>query len=131
MNKLFSKILAGLFLLFISNYSFAAGLFCSASYGGYCNYSGKISRVYVNRSNLLLIYTEGGMDLSQLANAGNKFSMVTTGAAVAVNMNKYPVFGKNIYSAALTAFMGGKSITLQCKDNHGGYLQADRIWINK
>ena len=130
--KVYCKnIVGGLFLLLATNSIYAVGLSCFAPSGGYCNYSGKISRVYVNRSNLLLIYTDTSLDLSQLANAGGKFASVIRSNAIAVDMNKYPEFGKNIYSAALSAFMADRSIVLQCKDTYGAYLQTDRIWVGR
>lgn len=125
------KFLLGLVLITSFNSTFAGTLNCLSSAGGYCNYSGKISRVYVNRGNILLIYTDAAMDLSQLTNAGDKFAAVTQASAIAVDMNEYPEFGKHVLSLALTAGMADKSISLQVRDRYGSYLQMDRIWLYK
>ena len=52
MNKQTLALLA--LLLALSANTFAAAPKCYSSHGGYCQYRGKVSQIYINRYNLIL-----------------------------------------------------------------------------
>jgi len=131
MRNLYLRLLIGLILTTLSNLSYAGTFACFANHSGYCSYHGHVSRVYVNRGNILLIYTDAPMDISKASVAGDKFSKVTQKAAFAVNMNTHYEFGKNIQALALSALMGNKKVSVQMRDTYATYLQIDRLWIFK
>ncbi|WP_105900741.1 hypothetical protein [Vibrio gangliei] len=107
--------------------SFAANLACSDNLGGFCTYTGKIERVYVNDNNLILIYFESPLSSSEVSKSGLN---VTKYEAAAYKLTDNPDFAKLFYSTALTAQSTQKTISIQMYDVLSGYLKFDRIWLN-
>lgn len=101
---------------------------CHTSHNGYCSYHGKLTRVYLNEDNLLLNYFESSFDASIAIDLGYN---VSNTEAASYQMSDNIEFGKLLYSTALTAFLSGKTVSLQMRDVEHGYLQVDRIWINE
>jgi len=102
---------------------------CGTSGGtGYCSYNGKLSRVYINEGNTILIYFEQAIDTSLPATVG--ISGVTTGVATRYSLNSNAKFADYLYSTALTALAGDKTVSMQFR-SASGYLIVDRIWIFK
>ncbi len=57
------KKLLLLAMLFMANFTALASVpACYSSHNGYCQYTGKVSRIYVNSDNLILLYFDTAMD---------------------------------------------------------------------
>lgn len=93
----------------------------------YCFYSGKLSRVYVNEGNLMLFYMEEAIDANLPSSVG--ISGVSQLTSVAYPASNNPVFAEYLYSTALTAYAGNKTVSMQFRRVYGGWLIVDRIWI--
>lgn len=101
---------------------------CHSSYNGYCQYHGKVSRIYVNSGNLILLYFDTEMDPGE----GSTASMsLTTGAAAAVKMSDNPEFAKLFYSTALAAQASQRNVQIQMRGTISGYMKIDRIWLSE
>lgn len=93
----------------------------------YCQYTGKVTRVYINQWNTILLYFDTPMDLTQPANVG--FEGITSANAAAYPLSDNPDFGKLLYASILSAQARGAKIIVQMRNRHGGYLRIDRIWV--
>ena len=120
------KLVLSIFLLIISNSVFAAKPECFSSSGGYCAYTGKVSRIYVNSNNLILIYFDDSISAEDAAVAGITISY---GNAAAFRVSDNPDFAKMFYSMALAAQASGRNISMQMRGEQSGYLKFDRIWL--
>lgn len=99
---------------------------CYSSYNGYCQYDGKVSRIYVNSGNLILLYFDEAMDPA----AGSEANMsLTTGVAAAVRITDNPEFAKLFYSTALAAQASQRNVQIQMRGTISGYMKVDRIWL--
>lgn len=108
-----------------------ASFTCSTSLGvGYCNYTGPVSRAYVNASGAILLYLDTPFDLSLPASQG--ISGVTQNNAVIYRMSNNADFGKSLYATLLVAQAEGKNVQVQLNGvDSSGYLIMDRIWLSK
>jgi len=113
-------------MLVISSGVIAASPTCSSAYGGYCNYEGKVQKVYINSGGLILIYFNKAIDVSVASEAG---FTITNGSAAAFTVTKNPDFAKMFYSTALAAQASGRNVTIQMTGVNSGYLEFDRIWL--
>jgi len=102
---------------------------CQAISPPFCQYTGLVTKVYVNRANLVLAYFEQPIDISLAASVG--ISGITNGTAVSLDRGAHPEFAELYYSTLLTAHSTGKTVTIQMREGAFGYLQADRIWLNE
>ncbi|QDO85851.1 hypothetical protein FM037_24555 [Shewanella psychropiezotolerans] len=108
--------------------SFTALASVPVCYDGYCQYHGKVSRIYVNSVNLILLYFDTAMDPGE----GSTASMsLTTGAAAAVKMSDNPEFAKLFYSTALAAQACQRNVQIQMRGTISGYMKIDRIWLSE
>lgn len=99
---------------------------CYSSHNGYCHYEGKVSRIYVNSGNLILLYFDTTMDPDE----GSTASMsLTKGAAAAVKISDNPEFAKLFYSTALAAQASQRNVEIQMRGTISGYMKIDRIWL--
>ncbi|WP_064791904.1 hypothetical protein [Shewanella woodyi] len=99
---------------------------CHSSHNGYCQYGGKVSRIYVNSGNLILLYFDEAMDPA----LGSEANMsLNSGVAAAVLITQNPEFAKLFYSTALAAQASQRNVTIQMRGTIGGYMKADRIWL--
>ncbi|MBW8184273.1 hypothetical protein [Shewanella nanhaiensis] len=99
---------------------------CYSSYNGYCQYDGKVSRIYVNSSNLILLYFDEAMDPA----LGSEANMsLNSGVAAAVFITENPEFAKLFYSTALAAQASQRNVQIQMRGTLSGYMKADRIWL--
>ena len=115
-------------ILMLSNSVWAAKPVCTShSSGDYYDFTGNISRVYINNSNVILIYFDQGVSVSEAAACG--FS-ITNGSAALYTLDTNPDFAKLLYSTALAAHASNKQVTMQMRSVVSGYLMVDRIWIN-
>ena len=112
--------------LFTSNVMASAPV-CHASHGGYCNYSGKVSKIYVNATNMMLIYFDTPINVSDTAIAG---LTITNGGAASFPVSENPEFAKMFYSTALSAQATNRNVSIQMHGTYGGYLKFDRIWLS-
>ena len=126
------KTFVGLMLTLLMTVSVSAatpqGSYCfTHSSGGICRYEGLVSEVYVNNTNLILVFFEDAFGPTEASDVGisgvNKFN------AVAVHISPDPEFARMFYSTVLAAQAQGRVITVQMNTTHGGYLEADRIWM--
>lgn len=113
-------------LMALSADTFAVAPKCYSTHGGYCQYTGKVKRIYINRWNTILLYFDKPIAASEPVKAG--FSIKSRSAA-AFNVKENPEFAKLFYSTALAAQASGRNITIQMRGNHGSYLKFDRIWL--
>ncbi|MEP2990312.1 MAG: hypothetical protein ABJN65_00965 [Parasphingorhabdus sp.] len=103
---------------------------CAVSQGTpYCQYTGKLSRVYINDDNLMLLYLESNIDLSVVSASG--YGGVSGNYAAAYLTSTNPSFSEYLYSTALTALAGDKTVSIQMRGTQSGLLKIDRIWIYK
>lgn len=121
----FTKIILLSFFFIASNVSAGAPT-CSASSGGYCAYTGKVSRIYVNSGNLILLYFDAAVALDVPTVAGYTIS---NGAAAAYIIDDNPEFAKTFYSTALAAQASGRNVSINMKGVQSGFLKFDRIWL--
>jgi hypothetical protein len=109
--------------------SFADQPTCHPHSGGaYCQYSGKVDRLYVNAGNLILLYFDTPLVKADAESNGINVSSID---AAAININDNPEFSNLFYSTALAAQASDKKIIIQMRGTQSGYLKADRIWIMK
>jgi hypothetical protein len=118
-----------LFLLLGANMSYADAPICHPHNGApYCAYYGKVSQIYVNTYNTILLYFDTSLDLSS---AQNYWGGVIHGNATSVKIDDNPEFAKLFYSTALSAQATGRKVSLQMRGQNSGYLAADRIWLSE
>lgn len=123
MNKRMVMIL----LLLLPMASYAASPTCHTNpSGNYCQYTGKVTQIYTNSSNLILLYFEEPIDI---ANANSYGMNIGNGSAAAFLATDNPTFAEMFYSTALTAQASGRSVTIQMRGSEQGYLKLDRIWL--
>jgi hypothetical protein len=94
---------------------------------GYCQYTGKVSRVYVNAYDQLLIYFDTPINPANAAAVGLTGVTVTTAAIYNMATNRDA--GKMFYAAMLAAQARGATVEVQMLSVNGGYLVMDRIWV--
>lgn len=97
------------------------------SSGAYCQYTGKVSRVYVNSSDQILMYFDTPLDLAQPTSVG--ISGVSSTVATIVNISVNPAFADYFYAAILSAQARDATIAVQMRTVSAGYLVTDRIWV--
>ncbi len=89
-------------------------------------YYGKVSRIYINSGNIILVYFEQEIDVAEAADCGIG---ITNGSAAAYKVDNNPEFAKLFYSTALAAQASGRNILIQMYGTQNGYPQFDRIWL--
>ena len=100
---------------------------CSSASGGYCQYSGKVNRIYINSGNIILIYFERALDVAEAEAVGMNIS---NGGAAAFKVSNNPEFAQMFYSTALTAQASGRDVSIQMRGVESGYMAFDRIWLS-
>lgn len=120
------KILVLISSILLSNFIMAATPTCHSGSGGYCRYTGKVERIYVNSGNLILLYFDSRVPLDVPASIGFN---ATQNAAASFNIDANPEFAKLLYSTALAAQASGRVVTIQMNGVQSGYLKIDRIWL--
>ncbi|WP_444994644.1 hypothetical protein [Aliikangiella sp. IMCC44359] len=120
-------VIASVLLSFISGGAFAVAPSCNSGPDGYCQYTGKVKRIYVNANNLIILYFESPVSVETASNAGIN---ITDGSGAAFQINTNPEFAKLFYSTALAAQASGRNVTIQMRGNEGPYLKFDRIWLS-
>jgi len=113
--------------IFLSGNVQAATPTCHSTSGGYCQYTGKVERIYINAGNLILIYFENAINISEAETVG---LTISNGGAAAYKVSNNPDFAKMFYSTALAAQASGRSVTIQMHGVQSGYLAFDRIWLS-
>ena len=122
------KIIIAILLGLLSFNAFSSTPVCYSTHGGYCQYNGKVNRIYINSGNLILIYFETAISVEDAEIAG---ITITKGSAAAFRVTENPDFANLFYSTALAAQASGRNISIQMRGNESGYLKFDRIWLNK
>lgn len=125
--KLIKWVVFGL-MLSVSLSAFSAAPTCQHSSTGeaYCQYSGKVKKVYINSSNVMLIYFDTNLDLEETESVG---FTVTSRVAAAYPAGENLDFAKMFYSTALAAQASDRNVTIQMRGNFSSYLKFDRIWL--
>jgi len=118
--------LMSMLVIFGANSVFSAVPTCHTSNGGYCKYTGKVARIYVNTDNLILLYFDTPVPLNVPESIG--FS-VASGGAAAFKIDENPDVAKLFYSTALAAQASGRNVNIQMRETLSGYLKFDRIWL--
>jgi len=109
--------------------SFSCGLGAGTPY---CQYEGKVERVYVNDNGRILAFIPSSFD-SSLAEAQGLSSVTYTNAfmyLVDYQTDASPEFAKMLYATLLSAQAQNRDVQMQMRKVIGGYLVIDRIWIN-
>ncbi len=120
-------IIASILLLVTFNV-FAAAPTCQLTSSGspYCQYNGKVNKIYINNNNLILLYFDTNLNLENAESVGYVPTNLT---ATAFYVSENPEFAKLFYSTALTAQASNRSVTIQMRGTTSGYLKFDRIWL--
>ena len=95
--------------------------------GAYCQYNGKVSQVYINAYQEIMLYFDTPVDPAHAASVG--LAGVTTTHIARYHMAGNPDFGKSLFAALLSAQARGASISVQMHSVSNGYLVMDRIWV--
>lgn len=122
------KYFVSILFVLLSVNAFADAPYCSSGDGRYCAYSGYVEALYVNEHNLILLYFDTALPAGEASKVGLSVSGTK---AVALSLTANPDFAKLFYSTALAAQAANKRVDIQMRSTFLGYLQADRIWINK
>lgn len=114
-------------LLLLPMAGYAASPTCHTNpSGNYCQYTGKVQRIYTNSSNIILLYFEEPIDIAD----ANSYGMnISNGSAAAFLASDNLTFAQMFYSTALTAQASGRSVQIQMRGSVQGYLKFDRIWL--
>ncbi len=120
------KTLCFLCLIFISTSVMAAMPVCRDTHGGFCGYTGKVERIYINSGGKILLYFDTPMPVENALTAG---LTITKGSAGIIVISHNPEFAKLFYSTALAAQASKRNVTIQMRDTNSGYLLMDRIWL--
>ncbi len=106
-----------------------AGSFnCYAAHGGYCQYVGTVKRLYVNESNLILVYFDSPYDTSLLATAG--ITGVTANDSGAYGIVANATFAEYLYSTLLTAKTANRQVVMQFRGTTASRIKIDKIWLD-
>ncbi len=100
--------------------------FCSPSYGGYCQYTGKISQLYVNDSNFIIMYFENSVDPAIISDAGIPASRYNAGGYL---ITDNPIYAEYLYSTLITAQASKRPVTIQFFGTKSGYLKLSKVWL--
>lgn len=103
----------------------------SASGEHYGQYSGTIKYIYVNDANLILMYFDTPLNISETAGyvAYHNSPPVLNPNAAVVSITNTPEFAKYFYATALMAQALNKKVIIQMRKTLNGYVVADRIWL--
>lgn len=108
------------------SFLFAAAPTCHPA--KYCQYTGKVQRIYVNHANHILVYFDTAIDPKLSHDIG--YNNTRNNAAI-VDANENKIFADYFYSTLLTAQASNREITIQMRGVLGGYLKADRIFLTE
>jgi hypothetical protein len=126
MNKILVLILFT--LMSSASFSETAAPTCHDNSGSpYCRYTGEIDRLYINYSNVILMYFESSINTSDASSVG---FAINSGEAAALRIaDGNAEFARAFYSTALAAKLSGSKVSVQMRGTESGYLKIDRIWI--
>jgi hypothetical protein len=96
---------------------------------GYCQYDGRVTKVYVNAYNQVILYFDAPVNSANAAAVG--MTGVTVESAAIYNINSNLEFAKMLLASLLAAQARGATVTVQMMSVSGGYLEMDRIWVNE
>ena len=98
------SIVSLLALALIAPTSAAAGsLTCGSGGGPFCAWTGKIDRVYVNDSQVILMYYDVPVDVTALTNAGLTCASPSSSKSALFKISNAPTYAEYLYSTLLTA----------------------------
>jgi len=122
-------IIVGILLL-VSSGVFAAAPTCGTDSSGnaYCQYTGKVKKIYINSGGGILLYFDTPLDKAVAESVG--FTPTKTNAAYNL-VSTNPDFAKMFYSTALAAQASKRDVTIQMRGTLSGYLKFDRIWLTE
>jgi hypothetical protein len=78
---------------------------------GYCQYDGRVAKVYVNAYNQLILYFDAPVNSANAAAVG--MTGVTVESAAIYSINANPDFAKMLFASLLTAQARGATVTLR------------------
>jgi hypothetical protein len=96
---------------------------------GYCEYHGRVARVYVNAWNQMILYFDTTFDPAIAGAVG--ISGVSINNAAIYNNAANPDFAKALLASLLSAQARGATVSVQMSASWGGYLLMDRIWVDE
>ena len=117
-------IIVGILLL-VSLDVFSAAPSCHSN-PTYCQYTGKVSKIYTNNAGQILIYFDTSLNIPDAEAVGLSPS---NGGAAVYPVSENPDFARMLYSTALAAQASKRNITIMTPSTYIGYLKIDRIWL--
>lgn len=103
-------------------------LFMNIKEWGIVNMQVRLKSLYVNSSNIILLYFDTPVERSQPNQYGFNISY---DSAAAIDINQHPEFATYFYSTALAAQASGRNVSIQMRGVQSGYLKIDRIWLHE
>jgi hypothetical protein len=100
---------------------------CTTAAVPYCTYSGKVVQVYVNESNLILLFLDTNFTQAQISGVG--ITGVSNLNAVSRDAASDPEFTKLLFATMLAAKASDATVNVQMRGVFNGYLEIDRIWL--
>ena len=124
-----SLAIAALSILVAGN-AFASPPACYTYSGqGYCQYTGKVYKVYVNSSSQILLYFDAPMSPTAPTSVG--ITGVSNYGAGIYNIADNPDYAKMLYASLLSAQARGAVVEVQLWGVSAGYMKLDRVWVNE
>jgi hypothetical protein len=96
---------------------------------GYCQYHGRVFKVYVNAWDQIILYFDATFDPAIAGAVG--ISGVSINNAAIYNNAANPDFAKALFASLLSAQVRGATVSVQMSSSWGGYLLMDRIWVEE
>lgn len=121
------KIIICFLMFIIPSFAHSAGLSCHSSHGGYCQYLGKVSRLYVNGS-FMLLYFDTQINSDEISKSG---LVVTNTDAATLSIKNNVEFSKMVYSTLLSAQATQRDVQVQMFSEESGYLKIEKIWLDQ
>jgi hypothetical protein len=110
--------------------SHAAAPYCEPYNGqGYCQYVGRVSRLYVNSGGEILLYFDTAMPSTAASSVG--IGGVSNFTATIYRMADNPDYAKAMYASLLAAQARGATVEVQMWGTYAGYMKLDRIWVQE
>jgi len=95
----------------------------------YCLYQGKITGVYLNnKDDLILLFLEDEINAEDAINFGYK---IHNSNAVAISISENFEFAQLTFELLNDAFMQNNEVKIHARGVYKGYLLLDRVWVNK
>jgi hypothetical protein len=124
----FKTMMASAILMFLAPNAEASAPTCNLYSGqGYCDYNGRVTQVYINSANQILLYFDTAMPPAAPAAVG--ITGISNYSAAIYTLTDNVEFGRALYASLLAAQARGSTIAVQLWGVAAGYAKIDRIWV--